>query len=341
MYRWNEFPGLEEAVKKVNDMYWSGLQGVPGGPFRFNIPKFDDNPSLSNTLEEGEIKEEIETEIKQEPKDDPSVSLDFGQRELLPPQQSATPNQLQPPAHQNAYPYKPDSGGSRPSGSPTPSVAQSPIPHPVHHPIYWHGLPHHHYQPLLPPSYPFMPYYNIGFPFYGPDSPFHRGTYPQFSYGAGHPELHAFPERLVGPTPPGTPLLASLPSRSLPPPGLRTSSSNPHKEPSPDTKPPSASALRIAISEPPDSQKRDKRKFPMSTNTSASVSSRPLKRRRPVASDFMSDDDEPKDNQNQHTPLANGLSDFGTWFQQRVTGSKKKLSHLEHVSAPPASKKDP
>ncbi|KAG6361055.1 hypothetical protein INS49_009275 [Diaporthe citri] len=49
-------------------------------------------------------------------------------------------------------------------------------------------------------------------------------------------------------------------------------------------------------------------------------------------------EDEPGCSRSKHTLPANGLSDFGTWFQDRVTGSKKKLSHLEHVSAPTGKK---
>lgn len=335
MYRWNEFPGLEEAVKQVNAIDWSGLQAAPGGPVKFNMPKFDDDSSLSNTLEEGEIKDESEIDMKEEAEDEPGLSLDAGQPERHPP-----PEMLQPQPQQYGNPCGPDSGDSGPSGSPTPSMAQSPVPHPAHQPIYWHELPHLYGQRSFPLSYPFMPYYNIGLPSYGPESLFPRGNYPQSPYSAGHPQLHASPQPLVGPTHPGVPLLASLPSRSRSPPGLETSSSNSHKEPSPDTKSPSVPPLDSTISEPPGSQQRDNRKLPISTETSTSVSSRPLKRRRPVASDFMSDDDEPPYNRTKHKPLESGPRDFGTWFQQQVVGRKKRLCHLEHTSVPIATKSD-
>lgn len=335
MYRWNEFPGLEEAVKQVNDFDWSGLQAAPGGPVKFNMPKFDDDPSLSNTLEEGEIKDESEIDMKEEAEDEPGVSLDVGQPERHPP-----PEMLQPQPQQYGYPCEPDSGESRPSGSPTPSMAQSPVPHLAHQPIYRHELPHLYGQRSFPFSYPLMPYYDIGFPSYGPDSSFHSGAYPQFPDGAGHPQLHAFSQPLVGSTPQGIPLRDPLPSRSLPSPGLGTSGSNSNKEPSRDTNLPSISPLDTAISEPPGSQQRDKRKIPIMTETSTSVSSRPLKRRRPVASDFMSDDDEPPYSQTKHKPPESGLPDFGTWFQQQVTSRKKSLAHLEHASAPIPNRRD-
>ncbi|KAI7784481.1 hypothetical protein LA080_009980 [Diaporthe eres] len=316
MHRWTEFPGLAAAVKQVNDLTWSDLQGggIPGRPVKFHIPKFDDSPLTSDTkavksdhlatvpiknrgslhkrikdefedeLEEGEIRDEI----KEETEDEQVVSLDIGA----------------PEPHQHGYSY--ESGfGDCPPRSLLQSMPQSSVPHPDYPRVYWHGLPHHYSQPVFTPFYAIIPYYSIGIPSSGSDDSIRGKADTQFSDGANCPQLHASP---------------------------------PDFEPSTSTELPSTSYLGPVMTNQPESQRRDKRKLPTSADTSTSVPRRPLKRRRPVASDFWSDDDEAQYNRSNHTLPANGMSDFGSWFQERVTGSKKKLSHLEHVSKPTSNK---
>lgn len=350
MHRWTEFPGLAAAVKQVNDLTWSDLQGIgiPGRAVKFNIPKFDDSPSTSNakvinsdTLATGPIKNreqvkkhikdefedeleegEIMDEIKEKTVDEPGVSLDIGPLE---PQQ-------------DGYSNEPGFGDCA-AGSVPQSIPRSSVPHPGHPRVYWHGLPDHYSQPIFTPFYALIPYYSVEFPSSGPDDSIHGKSDTQLPCGASYPRLDAFPPRLRNATPPRIQPPPLLPSGSFPPAAHPNPSSNLIQEPSPAKMPPSTSPSGPTIANQPERQQRDKRKPSTSTDTSTSVPRRPLKRRRPVASDFWSDDDEPQYNRSKKTLPANGVSDFGTWFQEQVTGSKKKLSHLEHVSAPPGNKK--
>lgn len=343
MHRWTEFPGLETAVKQVNDITWSDLEGrgIPGRLVKFNLPEFDDSPSTSNTkviksddpatvpiknrdpvqmhikdefedeLEDGEIKDEI----KEEPEDEPGVPLDIGP----------------PEPHQDGYSYKPGFGDC-PSGSLLQSTPHSSVSHSGHSRVYLHS------QPIFTPFYAVIPYYSVDFPSSGPDN-FIRGKAGTQPPGdAGSPQLHASSPRFVGSTPPGTRPPSLLPSRSFPRPGPPTPSSN-LQEPSHTRKPPSTTSLGPAMANQPRNQEHDKRELPIATDTSTPVPRRPTKRRRPVASDFMSDDEEPQYKRSKQSLPADGLPDFGKWFQEQVTGSKKKLSHLEHVSAPTGNRK--
>lgn len=349
MHRWTEFPGLAAVVKQVNDLTWSDLQGggIPGRPVKFHMPEFDDTPLTSDTkavksdhlatvpiknreslhkhikdefedeLEEGEIRDDI----KEETEDEQGVSLDIGA----------------PEPHQHGYSY--ESGfGDCPPGSLLQSMPQSSVPHPDYPRVYWHRLPHHYSRPVFTPFYAIIPYYSIDIPSSGSDDLIRGKSDTQFSYGANCPQPHASPPNFVGSSHPGARPPAFLGSASFPCTGHSITSSNLPQEPSTSTKLPPTSSLRPVITNQPESQRRDKRKTPTSTDTSTSVPRRPLKRRRPVASDFWSDDDEPQYNRSNPTLPANGMSDFGSWFQERVTGSKKKLSHLENVSKPTSNK---
>ena len=343
MHRWNDFPGLGAAVKQVDGISWSDLQGrgIPGRAVKYDIPKFDDGPTVSNAkatksddvatgpanngesvrnnirdevedeLEEGEIKE-----IKKEIKDEPGLSLDIAPQDRLSQPESVTPNhQLQPTPHQHSYPYQACFGHHLPGV-----------------PFQW--MPHHYYQPSSTHFYPFMPYYNVAFLPFGTDSSSrHGGADPQIPHGAIYPQSHAFPHHFVASTP-ETYFRAPSPPPSLPPASFPRPNSTLPSEPSAPRKPPSAPPCTPAKAKKPDSQQREKRKFSISTDPSTSVPSRRPKRRRPVASDFMSDSEGHEDHRTKHALLANGVPDFGAWFQKQVTGSKKKLSHLEHTSLP-------
>lgn len=354
MYRWNEFPGLEFAVKKVNDIDWSDLKGVPGGPFEFDIPKFADGPLPDNTevsrtgnaanalvnnggpiqnhtkveveseLEEGEI-----VEIKQEAKEEPGVPLDIAPSNDLPPSESSSRSyHTQSVPHHYGYPYQLGFQDC-PPGTPSQWAPESPAPPPGYPSNNWHGLPYHYHQPSFPSYYAASPYYNFASRSSGPEDSSSGGANPRPSYGALHPQLHAFPQRFGIPTPGTSPLaiprLPSLPPRdcSKPTPYVKL-------EPPRTTNPPPASPSEL---NQPDSQQGVKRKLSTSRDGSNSGATRLLKRLRPLASDFMSDDADPQHVQSKHSQLANGLPDFGAWFQDQVTGSKKKLSHLEHASA--------
>lgn len=349
MHRWNEFPGLEVAVNQVNDISWADLRGrgIPGGAFKFDIPKFDDSLSTSNDkviksddvatgangepvqkhmkdevkeeLEEGEIKDEI----KEENADEPGVPLDIGPSER----------------HQDGYPYQPGFGDF-PPGSLLQSMPQSSDTHPGHPRAYRHGLLHQYSQPLFTPFFAVIPYYSIEFPSPRPDDLIRGGGGPQSPYAASDPQLHALPPRVGGSTPSRIRSPTFIPSPSLARPGRVNPSSNLTREPSPAKTPPSASPLEPAAANQPEGQRRAKRKLSTVTDASTSAPRRPLKRRLPVASDFMSDDDEPQRSRSKRTLPVGGHSDFGTWFQEQVAGSKKKLSHLEHASAPIGNKKN-
>lgn len=341
MHRWNEFPGLEAAVNRVNGIGWSDLQGraIPGGPVKYDVPTFDDVSSLSDSLEEGEIKE-VDTEIKKENEHGPALSLDVGPLKRLAQPESATCNQPQHLPHQNSNSCKADSA-ERPPGYYIQAMPQSPITNHGHHPTNWDELAHHYYQLLSPHFYPVMPYYNTDFLPYGPDSSVRTRVGPQSPHGAGHSQVHALPQRVAGTTPPRIPTYGLTPSPHDTSLGLQNQSSNLPQEPSPATNPPSASPLRATILGEHGSQHHHKRKFPTSTDSSTSEPKPPRKRRLPVASDFMSDDDEPENKPRKHTLPANGVPDFGTWFQDQVTGSKKKLSHLKQASAATGDRKGP
>lgn len=264
-------------------------------------------------------------------------------RDVEPPKghpqpESVTCNQPQPLPHQNGRSCKADSAEC-PPGYHIQAMPQSPTTNHGHHPTNWDELAHHYYHLLSPHFYPVMPYYNTGFLPYGPDSSFRRGVDPQSPHGAGHSQFHALPQLVAETTPPGIPTNGLTPSPHVPSLGLQKPSSNLPQEASPATKPPSASPLRAPILEEHGSQHHHKRKFPTSTDSSTSKPIRPRKRRLPVASDFMSDD-EPENNPRKHTLPASGVQDFGTWFQDQVTGSKKKLSHRNQASAATGDRKD-
>lgn len=333
LHRWTEFPGLEAAVDQVNGIDWSDLQGkgIPGGPVKFEIPTFDDISSLSDSLEEGEIRED-EIKIKKKAEDDPAVPLDIG-----PPQRFSQPGELL--AHQNGCSCKPDSAEFPPEYD-IQQVPQSPIPHHGHHSTSWDGLPHRYYQLLSQPFYPVMPYYKPVYVSYGFETSGSRGTDSQSPHCAGHSQFHAIPQRLAGTTHPGIPTPSFTSSPHVAPSGLQSSSLSLPQKPPPAAKQPSLSPLRATVSKAHDSQQHHKRKFLASTETSTSEPDRPRKRRLPVASDFMSDDDdEPEHNARKHTLPTSRVPDFGTWFQDQVTGSKKKLSHLKQLSAATSNRK--
>lgn len=359
MHRWNEFPGLELAVNKVNGIDWSDLRGIPGGPFTFDMPKFQDGPLPGNTkvsptgnaatalvnnggpvqkhmkveveseLEEGEI-----VEIKQETKEEPGVPLDIAPSNApSPPESSSRSYHTQSVPLHYGYPYQPGFQNC-PPGTLSQWAPEAPAPPPGYPSDDWHGLPYHYHQPSFPSYYAAAPYYNFASRSSGPEASA-SGANPRPSYGALHPQLHAFPPRFAIPTP-GASRLANPRFPSLPPRDCSKPATDVKLEPSRTTNPPSASTSEL---NQPDSQQRVKRELSTSTDSSNSGAIRLLKRLRPLATDFMSDDDDPQHVQIKDSQLANGLPDFGTWFQDQVTGSKKKLSHLEHASALVGTKK--
>lgn len=252
--------------------------------------------------------------------------------------ESAAHNQLELLPHQNGSSCNADSAEC-PPGYHIQAMPQSPITNHGHHPTNWDELAHHYYHLLSPHFHPVTPYYNNGFLTYSPHSSVHIGVGPQSPHGAGRSQVHALPQHVAGTTPPGIPTHGLTPSPHVPSLGLQKPSSNLPQEASPATKPPSASPLRAPILEEHGSQHHHKGKFSTSTDSSTSEPIRPRKRRLPVASDFMSDDDEPENNPRKHTLPVNGVPDFGTWFQDQVTGSKKKLSHRHQASATTGDRK--
>lgn len=255
-----------------------------------------------------------------------------------PQPESVTCNQPQPLPHQNGRSYRADSAEC-PPGYHIQAMPQSPITNQGHHPINWDELAHHYYHLVSPHFYPVMPYYNTGFLPYGPDRSVRIGVDPQSPHGAGHSQVHAPPQRVAGTTPPGIPTPGLTQSPHVPSLGLKNPSSILPQEPSPAIKQSSTSPFRATVLKGHDSQQHHKRKLLASTETSTFEPDRPRKRRLPVASDFMSDDDEPEHNARKHTLPTNGVPDFGTWFQDQVTGSKKKLSHRHQASATTGDRK--
>lgn len=255
-----------------------------------------------------------------------------------PQPESVTCNQPQPLPHQNDRSCKADSAEC-PPGYHIQAMPHSPITNQGHHPTNWDELAHHYYHLVSPHFYPVMPYYNTGFLPYGPVSSFRRGVDPQSPHGAGHSQVHALPQLVAETTPPGIATHGLTPSPHVLSLGLQKPRSNLPQEASPATKPSSGSPMRAQILEEHGSQHHQKRKFPTSTDSSTSEPIRSRKRRLPVASDFMSDDDEPESNPRKHTLPTNGVPDFGTWFQDQVTGSKKKLSHRHQASATTGDRK--
>lgn len=250
------------------------------------------------------------------------MSLDVG-----PPQRFSQPGELLP--DQNGCSRKPDSAEYPPVYH-TQQMPQSPIPHHGHHST----STHHYYQLLSQPFYHAMPYYNTDFLPCGSETSASRGTDSQSPLGAGHSQFHALSQRLAGTTHPGIPTPSSTSSPHIAPSGLQNSSLSLPRKPPPAAKEPSTSRLRATILKEHGSQQSHKRRFPTSTESSTSDPDRPRKRRLPVASDFMSDDDDgPEHNPRKRTLPTNGVADFGTWFQDQVTGSKKKLSQVKQESA--------
>lgn len=338
MQRWTEFPSLEATVKQVDNISWADLQGldIPGNPINYDIPKFDDGSTVSNVkviksdnlatgpANNGEtaqknIKEEVEVEleegeIKEEMDDEPGVPLDIAPRKQPPPPESVTPNQpLRPPPHEDGHPYQADFGHYFPGL-----------------PFQW--MPHQDDQPSTN-AYSFMPYFPVAsLPSATYGSGRQGGADQRIPHGAIYPQPHPFPQQPAVRKLPGASSRASTSPLSQPPPSLTSSSLTLPSEPSPSTKPPSASPVSSAEAKEHDGQQREKRKSSILMDLSTSGPRCRPKRRRPVASDFMSDSEDNEDNQNKNALPASGVPDFGAWFQKQVTCSKKKHSHSEHTS---------
>ncbi|KAH8763267.1 hypothetical protein F5883DRAFT_560227 [Diaporthe sp. PMI_573] len=370
MHRWKEFPGLAAAVNQVTDITRSNVYAkwLPGSLFQFNAPTFDDEPPwLVNTqviksnhvttgpavnrnpfqasptkveveVEEGEIKDEDQVRIKQEPEDEPGVSVDIGPPERLPSPYSVTIND-DPQASPRHFGYLCPSGfGNCPPGSP-PWVSQPPFIQPGYPPNYWHGLPNHYGHHPFPAVYPAMPYCNFDFFNLGPDDKVVR-AHAQFSHDPNHPQFHAIPQRLSSPVPPppGISPGAFLPPPSLPPPSLAQASPILPSQPSPASSLPTAPALEPAVPKKPDEERGSERKLSNSPGASSDTS-RPLKRHIPTQGGSESGTDDDRQTQSKIPRLACGLLDFRTWFRGQVVDAKKRLSHLERTSTPTDTRK--
>lgn len=368
MHKWKEFPGLEAVVRQVSGIDWSDLQAaqIPGGPFNFHVPKFDEpspgnteaTPSgfvtISLTVKDGpvqnhivdevkskvkdEIKEEDEVKIKHEPEDEPGMPVDIGPPERPPSPESATlDHESEVPRHPYGSLDQTGFGDCPPElpihWMPQPSsLQQFGCP-----PGYWHGMPNPYFPPQFPTLYPLIPYYNFDVASFGSDSQGGRLNH-QFP---NHPQFHVIPEHLSVsvPAPPGISPNAFLPPPLFPPPSLPPTSSIPSSRPSPAPSLPTPSPPMDVVAKQPDEKLGGKRKLSNSLGSS-SEPSRPLKRRMLAQGGNMSEDNDLQYSGIKLPGPGSGLPDFGTWFQGQVADRKKKLSHLERACTPNGNRND-
>ncbi|POS70657.1 hypothetical protein DHEL01_v210952 [Diaporthe helianthi] len=356
MKRWKELPGLEAAVQQVNGINLLGVQAKRAPGSKFQVPKFVDNHSLSNTKSmkpspfatgangeplrksiKSKIKVEVEDEIeegeivvKDEDEDEPGIPLDVRSPDRVPSPESVDLNHdAQPEPHQFGRTYTPGFG-HYPHGPPAHYMPQPPLPRHFYPQNHWHYAPNHYWHSPHPAAYPsaIMSHYNSGFVGFAPAGMIGQ-PHPQSPYPSNdqYPPLRAIPQHFGVPFPALARNGAFLPAPSLP--DAPTSPIQPSK-PSPSTGPEEAPPSSPLVARRLQDERNRKRKLSESP-VSSSGTSRALKRR---CSAHRLD---VEDNHHDHTKFprsASGPPDFGTWFQEQVADSKKKLRQLERALKP-------
>ncbi|KAJ0110019.1 hypothetical protein J7T55_014822 [Diaporthe amygdali] len=311
MHRWNEFPGLEAVVNQVDSIVWSDLKGkgIPGGRVEFDLPKFDNGTSLSKA--KAKKPKSVATDIVDKSKstqtqspNKPGLSMETKSSKLHPRPEFAGPDDQQQHLHHfNALirlilhiPGKsPCNRTTIPMSSPTMSCLTTRSTTASLDPAdLIMGNPNLESQAVLVnPS--LMPSHSL----------------PRLE---GITALHLFaPQK-----PPVT--LETLSTSELGP-VIAKQPDNQQlcKRESPDPLEPSIS-----------DHQRCKRESSDSVQPLESGHPRLLKRRRAVGTETVSEADDPQSSKRRPLRLPNGLpdSDFGTWFEHKVTRNKNKLSRI-------------
>lgn len=353
MHRWNEFPGLEAAVKQVDSIVWSDLKGkgIPGGRVEFDLPKFDNGTSLSKA--KAKKPKSVATDIVDKSKstqtqspNKPMLSMETQSSNRHPRPEFAAPNDQQQHLHQYVYSTQSVLGGDPriPNLHWTPQLQRS---YPAHPPYPWQEPVQSYYHPHFL-SYHVMPYYQVDKCEHGPGRSDHGQPEPRVSNTPDQPQPHAFPQPLAAGNHHGFAPVVFLPPPAFQPPGPPAPNSRAPKKSPVTLTTLSTSELGPVIVKQPDNQQLCKRESPDSLEPSisdhqrckreSSDSVQPLesghprllKRRRSVGAETVSEADDPQSSKRRPLRLPNGLpdSDFGTWFENKVTRNKKKLSRI-------------
>ncbi|KAL1853983.1 hypothetical protein Daus18300_011572 [Diaporthe australafricana] len=312
IFRWNEYPGLQAIVEKVDHIR---NRDVPGGPLKYDVPKFEEVPfdktiiktetpdnvpkfdnvpvhkaktktDIPHSVLKTSVLASISTQNRSQVQ--PGVSVGTQTPTWLPLPQFATASYQHQPPYQYGYPYQPSQG---PPLHRAPHSYGPPSAQPL---SSWQGVFQQHYELRYPPSYPVMSYYQIEAVRPRPDGGANRQVGPQTSGIAGPQQPQAFPQplpiairrpvptRLPVQNPPGV-LPAFLqpppPPRGPPapgsfaPPGLPTA-----------TRPGSASGLGSDSAKQVNNRQHSKRKLSDSLDSSIFGQVQPLKRRLEIQS---------------------------------------------------------
>lgn len=359
-----------QQVNNVTNSLDPQAKQTPSGPFRFNSSRFFNDASLGNThytrpdrfatsanreplrkqtkndfkfkdedeLEEGEIV------IKNEDEDEPGVPVGVGRPDRLPfPEAEEINYNPHGEPHQFRHRYETGFGGYS-SGPPAHWIPQSHFHQPSYSPNYWHGVPNQYWHTPHPVVYSqaVMPHYHNGFVGFAPAGMIEQ-AYPQLPYASKDPyppfrdvqqhfghTLPVPPEDI-----PGAFLTAPLP----PPPSVAPESPLQPPEPSPTSSLEKAPPSSPLVTQPLEDERVRKRKLSGSPGSS-SRNSRPLKRPFSAQAGTLSDANDNHHGQTKFLRATTGPPDFGTWFQEQIADSKKKLSQLERALKPIVTRDD-